>query len=104
MFNSEELPEYLLGLFNDDHMDYHLQSKNQPTLEEMVEVAIKMLSRSKNGYFLFVEGELDCGKPLRCKHVRFFFLLCGLHGIKHMYTATDRANPGARVSKLPYGL
>ncbi|KAL0838596.1 hypothetical protein ABMA28_016687 [Loxostege sticticalis] len=56
VYNSEELPEYLLGLFQDDHMDYHLQAKNQPTLEEMVEVAIKMLSRSKNGYFLFVEG------------------------------------------------
>ncbi|KAJ0176442.1 hypothetical protein K1T71_007621 [Dendrolimus kikuchii] len=54
--NADELPEYLLGLFQDDHMEYHLKAKNQPTLEEMVEVAIKMLSRSANGYFLFVEG------------------------------------------------
>ncbi|CAG9786912.1 unnamed protein product [Diatraea saccharalis] len=56
VFNSDDLPEYLLGLFKDDHMDYHLKAKDQPTLEEMVEVAIKMLSRSKRGYFLFVEG------------------------------------------------
>ncbi|XP_063536649.1 membrane-bound alkaline phosphatase-like [Cydia strobilella] len=54
--NSEDLPEYLLGLFQDDHMSYHLEAENQPTLEEMVEVAIKMLSRSPRGYFLFVEG------------------------------------------------
>ncbi|KAL4715971.1 hypothetical protein ACJJTC_013271 [Scirpophaga incertulas] len=56
VFNSDDLPEYLLGLFNHDHMEYHLKSKDEPTLEEMVEVAIKMLSRSKRGYFLFVEG------------------------------------------------
>lgn len=58
---SEELPEYLLGLFHDDHMDYHLKAtNNQPTLEELVEAAIKILSRSSKGYFLFVEGKLDC--------------------------------------------
>lgn len=56
VFNSDDLPEYLLGLFQSDHMDYHLKANNQPTLEEMVEVAIKMLSRNENGFFLFVEG------------------------------------------------
>ncbi|KAI8437087.1 hypothetical protein MSG28_010443 [Choristoneura fumiferana] len=56
VFNSDNLPEYLLGLFQDDHMAYHLKASNQPTLEEMVEVAIKMLNRSPRGYFLFVEG------------------------------------------------
>ncbi|XP_063825791.1 membrane-bound alkaline phosphatase-like isoform X1 [Ostrinia nubilalis] len=56
VYNSDELPEYLMGLFHDDHMSYHLQAQNQPTLEEMVEVAIKMLSRNEKGYFLFVEG------------------------------------------------
>ncbi|CAH2048805.1 unnamed protein product, partial [Iphiclides podalirius] len=56
VFNSNDLPEYMLGLFNDDHMDYHMKADNQPTLEEMVEVAIKMLNRSEKGYFLFVEG------------------------------------------------
>ncbi|CAK1580580.1 unnamed protein product [Parnassius mnemosyne] len=56
IFSSDDLPEYLLGLFHDDHMEYHLKANNQPTLEEMVEVAIKMLNRSAKGYFLFVEG------------------------------------------------
>ncbi|XP_072949535.1 membrane-bound alkaline phosphatase-like [Epargyreus clarus] len=56
VLNSDDLPEYLLGLFQDDHMEYHLKAHNQPTLEEMVEVAIKMLNRSERGYFLFVEG------------------------------------------------
>ncbi|XP_026738716.1 alkaline phosphatase, tissue-nonspecific isozyme-like isoform X2 [Trichoplusia ni] len=56
VFYSDDLPEYLLGLFRDDHMDYHLKAENQPSLEEMVEVAIKMLSRNPKGYFLFVEG------------------------------------------------
>lgn len=47
-----------MGLFRDDHMEYHLKAQNQPSLEEMVEVAIKMLSRSSKGYFLFVEGNI----------------------------------------------
>lgn len=58
VYNSDDLPEYLLGLFNTDHMAYHLKAEDEPTLEEMVEVAIKMLSRNPKGYFLFVEG--DC--------------------------------------------
>lgn len=57
VFNSDDMPEYLLGLFNNDHMAYHLKAQNEPTLEEMVEVAIKMLSRSSKRYFLFVEGK-----------------------------------------------
>ncbi|XP_028030069.1 membrane-bound alkaline phosphatase-like isoform X2 [Bombyx mandarina] len=56
VYNSDDLPEYLLGLFNTDHMAYHLKAEDEPTLEEMVEVAIKMLSRNPKGYFLFVEG------------------------------------------------
>ncbi|XP_050685011.1 membrane-bound alkaline phosphatase-like [Leptidea sinapis] len=56
VYNSDDIPEYLLGLFNNDHLEYHLKADDQPTLEEMVEVAIKMLSRSERGYFLFVEG------------------------------------------------
>lgn len=63
MFNSDDLPEYILGLFNDDHLDYHMKADNQPTLEEMVEVAIKMLNRSEKGYFLFVEGDFDIIQP-----------------------------------------
>lgn len=54
--------EYLLGLFESDHMKYNLDTINQnlqyekPTLTEMTEAAIKMLQKEKNGYFLFIEG------------------------------------------------
>lgn len=57
IYNSKKYPEYLLGLYQMDHMEYHLKSdQTQPTLEEMTEVAIAMLSRNPKGYFLFVEG------------------------------------------------
>lgn len=54
--------EYLLGLFEPDHMKYNLDVINQnlnyqePTLTEMTVAAIKMLQKEENGYFLFVEG------------------------------------------------
>lgn len=49
---------YLMGLFASDHLDYHLDADHdkQPTLAEMTEAAIKVLSNNKNGFFLFVEG------------------------------------------------
>ncbi|XP_053609337.1 membrane-bound alkaline phosphatase-like isoform X2 [Plodia interpunctella] len=57
VFSAEDQPEYLLGLFHEDHMAYHLKSSaSQPTLEEMTEAAIRMLSKNSKGYFLFVEG------------------------------------------------
>lgn len=50
--------EYILGLFERDHMPYHLlaNQETEPTLEEMTRVAIKTLSKNSNGFFLFVEG------------------------------------------------
>lgn len=51
--------DYILGLFAPSHLAYNLQRpKDQPTLSEMVETAIKSLSNDKNGFFLFVEGGL----------------------------------------------
>lgn len=49
---------YLLGLFGSDHLDYHLEADHdkQPTLAEMTEAAVKVLSKNPNGFFLFVEG------------------------------------------------
>lgn len=54
----DEEVDYLFGLFEDEHMKYYLDDVNheEPTLEEMTEAAIKVLSKSENGYFLFVEG------------------------------------------------
>lgn len=49
--------ENIFGLFHDSHMDYHILAKEtQPTLEDMTEAAIKVLSTNEKGFFLFVEG------------------------------------------------
>ena len=51
-------PDYLLGLFENNHLQYHKQANltTEPTLAELTEVAIRSLSRNKEGFFLFVEG------------------------------------------------
>lgn len=56
--------QFLMGLFNSDHMEFNLKrDKNkEPSLEEMTESAIKILQKSPNGYFLFIEGaRIDMG-------------------------------------------
>ncbi|KFM58294.1 Alkaline phosphatase, tissue-nonspecific isozyme, partial [Stegodyphus mimosarum] len=58
--------DYLLGLFEPAHLydvtDRDEQSKrtdyDEPTLAEMTDKAIRILSRNPNGYFLLVEGGL----------------------------------------------
>lgn len=57
-------PEYLLGLFENGHLRYHLEANKttEPTLAELTEIAIKSLSRNEKGFFLFVEsGRIDHG-------------------------------------------
>lgn len=62
MNNISKSSEFLLGLFSDDHCEYHgdIQRKNlqdkKPTLSEMTKVAIEHLQKEKEGYFLFVES------------------------------------------------
>lgn len=59
---SSSPPDYLLGLFENDHLQYHLEANKttEPTLAELTEVAIKSLSRNEKGFFLFVEsGRID---------------------------------------------
>lgn len=56
-----EKTDYLLGLFEHDHMRYNLDVKKgklseEPSLLEMTRTAIKMLQKEDNGFFLFVEG------------------------------------------------
>lgn len=49
----------LLGLFQDSHMVYHLETNeksNQPTLAELTRKAVEFLSRNNEGYFIFIEG------------------------------------------------
>lgn len=52
--------DYLLGLFENSHMQYEADRANdkagEPSLTEMTEKAIKMLDKNKRGYFLHVEG------------------------------------------------
>jgi len=52
-----------VGLFARSHMKYRLDRQkhndnDQPTLADMTEKAIEILSRGNNGYFLLVEGYL----------------------------------------------
>ncbi|VVD00297.1 unnamed protein product [Leptidea sinapis] len=55
---NEDLPDYILGLFESSHMQYHMEadSSSEPTLAELTETAIRSLSRNERGFFLFVEG------------------------------------------------
>ncbi|XP_052862631.1 membrane-bound alkaline phosphatase-like [Anopheles cruzii] len=57
--------DYLLGLFETGHMKYNLEVQEsaeamalEPTLEEMTQMAIRMLEKNPKGYVLFVEGGL----------------------------------------------
>lgn len=52
--------DYLFGLFEPSHMQYELDrsgdGQGEPSLTEMVDKSIRLLSRSTNGYMLLVEG------------------------------------------------
>jgi alkaline phosphatase len=52
--------DHLLGLFESDHMHYEADraedTAGEPSLAQMTELAIEILSRNSNGYFLLVEG------------------------------------------------
>ncbi|XP_017045416.1 membrane-bound alkaline phosphatase [Drosophila ficusphila] len=57
-----ESTDYLLGLFASSHLPYNGDRQRQrsqladPSLTELTEAAIKVLGRSEQGFFLFVEG------------------------------------------------
>jgi alkaline phosphatase len=54
--------DQVLGLFNHDHISYNLDiqrdgtTETMPSLKDMTEKAIDILSQNQRGYFLFVEG------------------------------------------------
>ncbi|KAL4715992.1 hypothetical protein ACJJTC_013292 [Scirpophaga incertulas] len=57
LLNLEPVFTNVLGLFSPDHMPYHIEAgDDDPALSEMVVKAIDILSKNKNGFFLFVEG------------------------------------------------
>jgi len=56
-----EKVEHVLGLFADDHLSHHAlrnETLDQPSLTDMTEAAIKILSKNPKGFLLFVEGGL----------------------------------------------
>ncbi|XP_023212014.1 alkaline phosphatase, tissue-nonspecific isozyme-like isoform X2 [Centruroides sculpturatus] len=57
----ERSADYLLGLFNEDHLNYVTdleegEPRREPTLEEMTKKSIEILKRNPKGFFLFIEG------------------------------------------------
>lgn len=50
------------GLFEPNDMKYEIyrDPTQDPSLAEMTEVAVRMLSRNPKGFYLFVEGEWSC--------------------------------------------
>lgn len=53
--------KYVFGLFSEDHLSHHDlrgQTPDQPTLTQMTEAAIKILSKNPKGFALFVEAGL----------------------------------------------
>ncbi|XP_041377435.1 alkaline phosphatase, tissue-nonspecific isozyme-like [Gigantopelta aegis] len=52
--------DYVLGLFNQDHMQYELDRKldkaGEPSLAQMTAKAIQVLKKNANGFFMLVEG------------------------------------------------
>eukprot|EP00073_Rattus_norvegicus_P050049 XP_017452393.1 PREDICTED: alkaline phosphatase, placental-like [Rattus norvegicus] len=53
---------HLMGLFepNDMKYDIYRDPTQDPSLAEMTEVAVHLLSRNPKGFYLFVEGEWSC--------------------------------------------
>ncbi|CAO2625290.1 Intestinal-type alkaline phosphatase 1 [Lemmus lemmus] len=58
---------HLMGLFEPEHMNYDIyrDPTQDPSLVEMTEVALRILSRNPRGFYLFVEGgRIDRGHHL----------------------------------------
>jgi len=50
----------LIALLEEDHLPYDLDRRDQPSIEELVDYAIRHLSQDPDGYFLLVEaGRVD---------------------------------------------
>ncbi|XP_068141962.1 membrane-bound alkaline phosphatase [Drosophila tropicalis] len=67
--------DYLLGLFDASHCPYHGDRQRshleyaEPSLSDMTEAALKVLSRNEEGYFLFVEsGRIDMAHHATLAH------------------------------------
>lgn len=55
-------PDYVLGLFAKDHLNYNLEAdhEKEPSIAEMTVAAINALDKGSNGYVIFIEsGRID---------------------------------------------
>ena len=58
------------GLFTESHMDYDIERpRDQPSLAEMTESAIKILNKSPEGFFLLVEGSLSNNSFMKISYI-----------------------------------
>lgn len=79
--------DYVLGLFEGGYMKYNHENTDngEPSLSEMVKVAIEILSRNEKGYYLFVEGgRIDHGHHATMARV-------ALDETKYLGEALDKA-------------
>ncbi len=55
------MPSLIPGLFEPADLTYDLERNKEmdPSLTEMVEVAVKILRKNPNGFYLLVEGEFE---------------------------------------------
>lgn len=64
------MPSVIPALFEPGDMTYDLErnTETDPSLTEMVEVAIKILRKNPNGFYLLVEGEFVASRLLLVFH------------------------------------
>ncbi|CAG5126105.1 unnamed protein product, partial [Candidula unifasciata] len=84
--------DYLLGLFNQDHMTYELDRNqtNEPSLAEMTHKAIDILKKNDQGFFLLVEGgKIDHGHHANRAHNALMELVAMAEAVELALKVTD---------------
>lgn len=71
------MPSGIPGLFEPGDMMYDLErnTESDPSLTEMVDVAIKILKKNPSGFYLLVEGEFEASVMVQL-HNCYFFCSC----------------------------
>ncbi|BFZ23925.1 hypothetical protein BsWGS_26964 [Bradybaena similaris] len=84
--------DYLLGLFNQDHMTYDLDRNktDEPSLAEMTHKAIEILKKNDQGFFLLVEGgKIDHGHHASRPHYALSELVAMADAVDVALKVTD---------------
>lgn len=71
------MPFGIPGLFEPGDMTYDLErnTESDPSLTEMVDVAIKILKKNPSGFYLLVEGKFEASAMLELHSCFFVFVL-----------------------------